>query len=126
MPAVDPKKLKRLLVTEMLTPFAMKRKLSSGQLSDLVRRAMDDGRFDLSGSSDDFAHYMTEDEAADWADQLDKGGSAPHVFSTQDKPTDASTEKYGGLSEREFQRLSAEAKLRIANQVEAKRRARKN
>ena len=56
MPAVNPKKLKRLLVAELLLPFAMKRRLTSGQLEDLVHRAMADKRFDLSASSDDFAH----------------------------------------------------------------------
>ncbi len=36
MPAVDPKKLKRLLITQLMTPFAMQRRLSAGQMGDLV------------------------------------------------------------------------------------------
>ena len=29
---VDPKKLKRLLITQLMTPFAMQRRLSAGQM----------------------------------------------------------------------------------------------
>ena len=36
MPAVDPKKLQRLMITELLVPFAMKRRLAGAQLADLV------------------------------------------------------------------------------------------
>ena len=32
MPAVDPKKLKRLMVNELLVPYAMKRRLSAGPI----------------------------------------------------------------------------------------------
>jgi len=85
MPAVNPKKLKRLLVAELLTPFAMKRQLTSGQLEDLVHRAMQDKRFDLSASSDDFVHYMNVEQATDWATEFERGGSAPHIFSNADQ-----------------------------------------
>ena len=66
MPAVSPKKLKRLMITELLVSFAMKRRLSAAQLADLVERGMTDTRFDLSATSDDFADYhMDEAEAAE-------------------------------------------------------------
>ena len=61
MPAVDPKVLKRLKIKDLLAPFAMSRGLSSAQLSDLVARATEDKRFDLSASSDEFADYHLDE-----------------------------------------------------------------
>jgi hypothetical protein len=119
MPAVNPKKLKRLLVAELLTPFAMKRRLSSGQLEDLVYRAMQDKRFDLSASSDDFAHYMNVEQATDWATELQQGGTAPHIFSNADQANARTEEMYGGMKKSDFEKLPAETRLRIINKVEA-------
>ena len=46
----------------------MSRGLSSAQLSDLVARATEDKRFDLSASSDEFADYhLDEAQARAWA-----------------------------------------------------------
>ena len=92
----------------------------------LIHRAMDDKRFDLSASSDDFAHFMHVGEASDWATEFEKKGTAPHVFATQSPKGDAANDAYGGLTQPEFQKLPAEERLKIANRVEAKRRACKN
>ncbi len=122
MPVVDPKKLKRLMVTEMLVPFAMKRRLSGGQLADLAERAMRDKRFDLSASSDDFAALMNEDEATDWAIEFERAGTAPHLFNTQSHDTSNSEEMFGDVPMSQVEEMSAEARLRLANEVEAEQR----
>lgn len=64
MSAVDPKVLKKLKIKDLLVPFAMDRRLSSAQLGDLVARAMEDKRFDLSVSSDEFADYFMDEAQA--------------------------------------------------------------
>lgn len=127
MPAVCPKKLKRLLVNEMLTPFALKRRLSGGQLADLTERAMRDKRFDLSASSDEFAGLMDEDQAADWAVEFERGGSAPHLFSG-DADEESNEEMYGGVKKSDFLKMAPEQRLAIANRVadEGRRNAKKH
>ena len=117
MPAVCPKKLKRLLVNEMLTPFALKRRLSGGQLADLTERAMRDKRFDLSASSDEFAGLMTESEAEDWAIEFERGGSAPHLFSGDADDESTTEEMYGGVKKSDFLEMPPEQRLAIANRV---------
>jgi hypothetical protein len=125
MPAVDPKKLKRLMVTELLIPFAIQRQLSGGQLADLVRRAMSDKHFDLSAVLDEFASYMDEDQASDWAFELERSGQAPHLFlSVEDDPSKAE-QMYGGVKKDDFNKMSPEQRLAIANAVEFERGKRK-
>ena len=81
MPAIDPVKLKRLKIGALLVPFAMKRGLSPAQLSDLVERAMTDSRFDLDAATDEFSNFLIdEDDARFWAEDLEKLGTAPHLF----------------------------------------------
>jgi len=126
MPAVNPKKLKRLLVAELLLPFALKRRLSSGQLEDLVHRAMADTRFDLSASSDSFAHYMNVEQATDWASEFERAGSAPHIFSDAGQGGSAAEDTYGGMKKSDFEKLPAETRLRIINKVEAERAKKKH
>src|SRR5689334_12261124 len=106
MPEVDPKKLKRLLITEMLTPFVMRRRLSSGQLGDLVERAMRDPRFNLSAASDDFAGYMNEHEAADWATELERSNTAAHVFTSQDVEPASDQFQFGGHTQEELEKMT--------------------
>ena len=125
MPAVDPKKLKRLLITQLMTPFAMLRRLSSAQLADLVERAIRDPRFDLSAASDDFAGYMNEQEAADWAAELERSNKAPHLFTSQDAEPTADQKRFGGYTEQELARMTPQQVLRIANEVEFEKHAKK-
>jgi hypothetical protein len=125
MPAVDPKKLKRLLITELLTPFAMRRRLSAGQLGDLVERAMRDTRFDLSAASDDFAGFMNEREAADWAQELERSNKATHLFTAQETEQSADQKRFGGYTEEELEQMSPQQVLRIANEVEFEKHAKK-
>jgi hypothetical protein len=119
MPAVDPKKLKRLMTLELLLPFALKRKLSGGQLGDLVRRAMLDRRFDLSAHCDEFAGYMDASEASDWAAEFERSGVAPHVFDVPERAEEASTKSALPI-------LSPEQRLAIANRIEFERAKKKN
>ena len=117
MPAVNPKKLQRLMIAELLVPFAMKRRLSGAQLADLVQRAVADKRFDLSASSDEFAGLMTESEAEDWAIEFERGGSAPHLFSGDADDESTTEEMYGGVKKSEFLKMAPEQRLAIANRV---------
>ena len=121
MPAIDPKKLKRLLISTLLVPFAMKRRLSPAQLADLVERAMSDKRFDLSASSDEFAnYYLDEAEASDWAEEFERSKTAPHIFpieGQEQKPE----EMYGGVKMSDFLKMPAEQRLATANRLEAER-----
>ena len=121
MPAVDPKVLKRLKVKDLLAPFAMSRGLSSAQLSDLVARATEDKRFDLSASSDEFADYhLDETQARAWAEELEQSGKAGHLFSVP--PAPASGKKtFGGFTEAELAQMPPEQRLAIANQLEFNR-----
>ena len=82
MPAVNNGTLKKLLITQLLVSFALKRRLSLAQLEDLVERAMTDPRFDLTASSEKFADPgMTAAEAANWAEAVERSGKAAHLFS---------------------------------------------
>lgn len=126
MPAVNPKKLKKLMVSDLLVPFAMKRRLTSGQLEDLVNRAMQDKRFDLSASSDDFAHYMNVEQATDWATEFEQAGSAPHIFFDTSQNSAVSEETYAGMKKSDFDKLPAETRLRLINKVEAERAKKKH
>jgi hypothetical protein len=124
MPAVDPKKLKRLMITDVLAPYAMRRGLSRGQLDDLVQRAMEDKRFDLCASSDEFAdHFMDEAQATDWAQEFERSNKAPHIFPTSQAAK--SEENFGGYPISELEKMKPEQRLAIANKVE-RERAKKN
>src|SRR5712671_4087042 len=73
MPAINPQRLKELLIKDLLTPFAMKRRLSYAQLNDLVRRALTDKVFDLSASADEFANpFLDEVETTYWLENLER------------------------------------------------------
>jgi hypothetical protein len=120
MPAVDPKVLKKLKIKDLLVPFAMARRLSSAQLSDLVARAMEDKRFDLSVSCDEFDDLlMDEAQAKTWAEELEESGTASHLF-TVEAPTD-DRKTFGGFTEEELSRMSPEQRLAVANKVEFER-----
>jgi hypothetical protein len=125
MPAVDPKKLKRLLITQLMTPFAMQRRLSAGQMGDLVERAMRDPRFDLSASSDDFAGCMNEHEAAEWAKELERSNAAPHLFTSDGAEQVTDEERFGGYTREELQKMSSQRALSIINQIEFEKHAKK-
>ncbi len=80
---VNPQRLKELLIKDLLTPFAIKRRLSYAQLNDLVRRAMADKVFDLSASADEFANpFLDEFETTYWLENLERSGRAAHLFTT--------------------------------------------
>jgi hypothetical protein len=126
MPAVDPKKLKRLMITERLVSFAMKRRLSPAQLADLVERGLVDARFDLSATSDDFAdHHMDEAAAGDWAEEIERSGKAPHLFTPDPRFQPKPEERYGGYTAEQFEAMSSDQQLAIANRVEYERARKK-
>jgi hypothetical protein len=126
MPAVDPKKLKRLMISELLAPFAMKRRLCDAQLSDLVHRAMEDKRFDLSVSSDTFVNFtLDEAEAANWAQELERSNTASHLFSSVERNDGAPQEMIGGMPMSDFLKLPPETRLAISNREDIER-AKKN
>ena len=122
MPAVNPKKLQRLMITELLVPFAMKRRLAGAQLADLVQRAVADKRFNLSASSDEFSALMNEDEAEDWAIEFERSNTAPHLFSANEQRLE---EMYGNLRKSDFDQLPPEQRLAIVNQIEYERTQKK-
>lgn len=118
MPAIDPIKLKRLKIGQLLVPFAMKRGLSPAQLNDLVERAMSDGRFDLNAATDEFANFTVgEDDAKFWAEDLESAGTAPHLFSAPEKQEKKEPKRFGGYTEAELAEMSCEQRLRVANAV---------
>ena len=122
MPAIDPIKLKRLKISHLLTPFAMKRGLTAAQLGDLVERAMADSRFDLSAASDEFANFtVDEDDARYWAEELERAGNASHLFSVAAKEPKTEAKTVGGYTEEELSKMPPEARLAIANRVEFER-----
>ena len=125
MPAIDPVKLKRLKIGALLVPFAIKRGLSPAQLTDLVERAMADSRFDLDAATDEFSNFLIdEDDARFWAEDLEKLGTASHLFTVagkEQKKGDAKT--FGGYTEAELAEMTPENRLRIANRVEFERAA---
>jgi hypothetical protein len=124
MPAIDPIKLKRLKISQLLIPFAMKSGLSPAQLNDLVERAMADTRFDLNGANDEFANFLVdENDARFWAEDLESAGTAPHLFPVAEKEHKRDSEKFGGYTEAEFLKLPPEQRLAIANRVEFERAA---
>ena len=126
MPAVNPKKLKRLMVTELLVPFAMKRRLAGAQLADLVQRAVADKRFNLSASSDEFSALMNEDEAEDWAIEFERSNTAPHLFSANEQNRSTLEEMYGGMKKSDFDQLPPEQRLAIFNQWDYERTQKKH
>ena len=115
MPAVSPTKLKRLLTMEMLLPFALKRRLSAAQLEDLVHRAAADKRFDLSAYNDEFAGYMSADEASDWDSEVERTGKAPHLFDAE--AASRPEQMFGDVPLSEVEEMSPEARLQLANEV---------
>ena len=126
MPAVDPLKLKNLMATNLLIPYAMKRRLSPTQLSDLARRAVADKKFDLSATSDEFADYsLDEAEAAEWADELERSGRAPHLFTPDPRFQPKPEERYGGYTAEQFEAMSPDQQLAVANRVEYERAKKK-
>jgi hypothetical protein len=122
MPAINPQRLKELLIKDLLTSFAMKRRLSYAQLNDLVRRAMADKVFDLSASADEFANpFLDEVETTYWLENLERSGRAAHLF-TADGPDAAPPEEtYGGYTAAELQKLPPEKRLALANRMEEDR-----
>ena len=116
MPAVNPNKLKRLMTMELLLPFALKRRLSAAQLEDLVHRAAADKRFDLSAYNDEFAGYMSADEASDWASEVERTGKAPHLFDVEGTAS-RPEQTFGNIPLSEVEEISAEERLRLANEV---------
>ena len=122
MPAIDAVKLKRLKIGALLVPFAMKRGLSPAQLTDLVERAMTDSRFDLDAATDEFSNFLIdEDDARFWAEDLEKLGTAPHLFTGAGKEQKRETKTFGGYTEAELAEMTPENRLRIANRVEFER-----
>ena len=124
MPAIDPVKLKRLKISHLLIPFAMKRGLTAAQLGDLVERAMADSRFDLSAASDEFANFtVDEDDARYWAEELERAGTASHLFAVAAKEPKTEAKTVGGYTEEELSKMPPETRLAIANRVEFERAA---
>jgi hypothetical protein len=124
MPAIDPIKLKRLKISHLLMPFAMKRGLTSAQLGDLVERAMADTRFDLDAATDEFSNFLIdEDDARFWAEDLERLGTAPHLFSVAGTNPKPNAKTVGGYTEAELSKMPPEQRLAIANRVEFERAA---
>src|ERR1700674_3473467 len=99
MPAISPQRLKELLIKDLLTSFAMKRRLSYAQLNDLVRRALTDKVFDLSASADEFANpFLDEVETTYWLENLERSGKAAHLFTTDGPDAAPPEETYGGYT----------------------------
>jgi hypothetical protein len=122
MPAINPQRLKELLIKDLLTSFAMKRRLSYAQLNDLVRRALADKVFDLSASADEFANpYLDEVEATYWASTLELSGKASHLFTTDASDAGTPEETYGGYTAEQLANMPPQDRLAIANRVEAER-----
>ena len=109
------------MTLELLLPFALNRKLSAAQLEDLVHRAVKDPRFDLSAVTDEFAGFMNREQATDWAIELERTGSAAHVFSQQGAAT-STEEAFGGIPMSKIKEMSAEERLRLANKVDDEKR----
>jgi hypothetical protein len=104
----------------------MKRRLSPTQLFDLARRAVTDKKFDLSATSDEFADYhLDEAEAAEWADELDRSGKAPHLFTPDPRLQPRPEEKYGGYTAEQFDAMSPDQQLAVANRVAYERAKKK-
>lgn len=114
MPAVDPTRLKRLMIAELLTPYAIKQRLSAGQLADLVHRATAEKRFELSSSGEFSDYSVDETDAADWADELKRSGSAPHLFASDGSALEP---MYGGMKKSDFDALTPEQQLSIVNRL---------
>ena len=122
MPAINPQRLKELLIKDLLTPFAMKRRLSYAQLNDLVRRALTDKVFDLSASADEFANpFLDEVETTYWLENLERSGKAAHLFATDGSDAAMPEETYGGFTAAELQKLPPEKRLALANRMEEDR-----
>ena len=122
MPAINPQRLKELLIKDLLTPFAMKRRLSYAQLNDLVRRALTDKVFDLSASADEFANpFLDEVETTYWLENLERSGKAAHLFATDGPDAVTPEETYGGYTAAELQKLPPEKRLALANRMEEDR-----
>ena len=120
MPVVDPKKLKELMVSELLVPFAIRRRLSEAQLADLVRRAIADERFDLAASADRFANdFMDRFEATHWVEELERSGKAAHLFTKLAPDSKTPEGTYAGI---DVNNLSPEVRLQIANAASEERR----
>jgi hypothetical protein len=120
MPAIDPKKLKKLMITELLVPFAMRRRLSEAQFADLIRHAAANQRFDLSASSDRFANdFVDEFEATYWAEEYERSGKAPHLFPNAGLDNEKPEEMYGGVN---ISELPPEVRLQFANKIADERR----
>lgn len=113
----------RLLELELkarLAPLVHHRGMHPAALGDLVRRAIGSGKFEIS----DGGTFLDTRDPADWLEDLDRSGEAGFLFESgkaQAQADDASP--FGGLSKVEFDKLSPERKLAIANELEAKRRA---
>src|ERR1700694_4755132 len=122
MPAINPQRLKELLIKDLLTSFAMKRRLSYAQLNDLVRRAMADKVFDLSASADEFANpFLDEVETTYWLENLERRGRAATLFLTDVPEAGMPEETYGGYTAAELQKLPPEKRLALANRMEEDR-----
>ena len=118
MPAVDPQRLKKLMILELLADFALRRRLSGAQLDDLVQRALTEKLFDLSASSDEFALYLDQAAASYWAEALERSGNAVHLFTTDASDHVTPEKTYGGYTAAELERMPPQDRLAIANRVE--------
>jgi hypothetical protein len=117
MPAVNPAKLKRLMAIELLSQFALTRRLSAAQLEDLVNRATADPRFDLSAYSDEFAGYMNAEQATDWAMELERAGDAPHIFAVEGRQAAQPEKMIAGVPASKFAKMTPEQRLALANKA---------
>ena len=110
----------------MAKPYFESDHFIGGGPADLVQRGMLDARFDLSATSDEFADYhLNEAEAGEWADELDRSGKAPHLFTPDPRLQPKPEEKYGGYTAEQFEAMSGEQQLAVANRVEYERAKKK-
>jgi hypothetical protein len=108
------------MILELLISFAMKRRLSSAQLDDLVRRALADKN--LSASADEFADpFLDEVEVTYWAEALERSGTAEHLFTTDASDAVKPEETYGGYTAEQLANMPPQDRLAIANRMEAER-----
>jgi hypothetical protein len=117
MPAVNPAKLKRLLIKELFLEFALRRRLAAAQLEDLVNRATADPRFDLSAYSDEFAGYMNVEQATDWAMELERAGDAPHIFAVDGQQAAQPEKIIAGVPASKFVEMPPEKRLALVNKA---------
>lgn len=116
----------RLLEAELrakLAPLCAHMGLYLAAIGDITARAINSGRFEI-----DQGGALTERvSVTDWLEDLKADPTASHLFSPDPsrdtrRVADHRNPTYGGFTKAEFDKLSPERKLAVANEVEARKR----